>query len=116
MLKRYAVLAAFGALAAVPAAAQEKFPARPVEFTEEALRTLERYRWPGNVRELQNVIERAAILAQNVRGEAYNAVTDGHPTRKAFYLQKAQDYERAIEPLEALASLSEREQPYRPVR
>ena len=32
MLKRYAVLAALGVLAAVPAAAQEKFPARPVEF------------------------------------------------------------------------------------
>ena len=25
------------------------------------------YDWPGNVRELQNVIERAAILAQNGR-------------------------------------------------
>jgi PAS domain S-box-containing protein len=30
-------------------------------------RRLSRYDWPGNVRELQNVIERAAILAQNGR-------------------------------------------------
>jgi two-component system response regulator AtoC len=28
------------------------------------LETLQRYDWPGNVRELQNVIERAAVLAQ----------------------------------------------------
>ena len=38
-------------------------PARSVEFTDEALRTLERYRWPGNVRELQNVVEQALWMA-----------------------------------------------------
>ena len=36
---------------------------RPVTFTEEALRTLERYRWPGNVRELQNVVEQALWMS-----------------------------------------------------
>ncbi len=36
---------------------------RSVEFTEEALRTLERYRWPGNIRELQNVVEQALWMA-----------------------------------------------------
>jgi DNA-binding NtrC family response regulator len=30
---------------------------RGIEFSEEALQTLERYRWPGNVRQLQNVLE-----------------------------------------------------------
>lgn len=32
-------------------------------FDEESLHALQTYRWPGNIRELQNVIERAAILA-----------------------------------------------------
>ena len=36
-------------------------------MTEGDARRLSRYDWPGNVRELQNVIERAAILAQNGR-------------------------------------------------
>src|SRR5690606_11236073 len=36
---------------------------RAVEFSEEALRTLERYRWPGNVRELQNVVEQAIWMS-----------------------------------------------------
>jgi len=36
---------------------------RLVEFSDEALRTLERYRWPGNIRELQNVVEQALWMA-----------------------------------------------------
>jgi transcriptional regulator with PAS, ATPase and Fis domain len=36
---------------------------RPVEFSEAALRMLERYRWPGNVRELQNVVEQALWMS-----------------------------------------------------
>ena len=36
-------------------------------LSEGDARKLARYDWPGNVRELQNVIERAAILAQNGR-------------------------------------------------
>jgi transcriptional regulator with PAS, ATPase and Fis domain len=36
---------------------------RTVAFSEEALRTLERYRWPGNIRELQNVVEQALWMA-----------------------------------------------------
>jgi transcriptional regulator with PAS, ATPase and Fis domain len=37
--------------------------ARPVSFSDEALRTLERYRWPGNIRELQNVVEQALWMS-----------------------------------------------------
>jgi transcriptional regulator with GAF, ATPase, and Fis domain len=33
-------------------------------FTEDALKTLQRYSWPGNVRELKNVILRAAVHAK----------------------------------------------------
>ncbi|MFN8579782.1 MAG: sigma-54 dependent transcriptional regulator [Gemmatimonadaceae bacterium] len=36
----------------------------PPQFSEDALRVMQRYRWPGNVRELRNVIERAVLLAQ----------------------------------------------------
>ncbi|HET7057652.1 MAG TPA: sigma-54 dependent transcriptional regulator [Nitrospiraceae bacterium] len=36
---------------------------RPLAFDADALEVLSRYDWPGNVRELQNVIERAAALA-----------------------------------------------------
>jgi formate hydrogenlyase transcriptional activator len=38
-----------------------------LRLSEGDARKLSRYDWPGNVRELQNVIERAAILAQNGR-------------------------------------------------
>jgi transcriptional regulator with PAS, ATPase and Fis domain len=36
---------------------------RPVSFSDEALRTLERHRWPGNIRELQNVVEQSLWMA-----------------------------------------------------
>ena len=36
-------------------------------FADDALRALERHAWPGNVRELQNLIKRAAIMAENNR-------------------------------------------------
>jgi DNA-binding NtrC family response regulator len=35
----------------------------PIEFSEPALRMLERYRWPGNIRELQNVVEQAIWMS-----------------------------------------------------
>jgi len=41
----------------------------PLGFRPEALRALIAHRWPGNVRELQNVIERAAVIAE---GELVN--------------------------------------------
>ena len=43
---------------------------RHAAFSEEALRTLERYRWPGNIRELQNVVEQALWMANGVTVEA----------------------------------------------
>lgn len=36
---------------------------RPIRFTEEALKAMERYHWPGNVRELQNVVEQVAWMS-----------------------------------------------------
>ncbi len=34
-------------------------------FTDEALKSLMKYRWPGNVRELENTVERLIIMTQN---------------------------------------------------
>ena len=36
-----------------------------LSFTDDALKTLQRYQWPGNVRELENVVERAVVLTKN---------------------------------------------------
>ena len=36
---------------------------KPVRFTPEAIRILQRHAWPGNVRELRNVVERLILLA-----------------------------------------------------
>ena len=47
--------------------ASESKAQRGLRLSEGDARRLARYEWPGNVRELQNVIERAAILAQNGR-------------------------------------------------
>ncbi len=47
-----------------------------LRLSEADARKLSRYDWPGNVRELQNVIERAAILAQN--GRLRIDLPDGH--------------------------------------
>ncbi len=35
-------------------------------FADDALEALQKYAWPGNVRELANVVEHAAILAENL--------------------------------------------------
>jgi len=52
-----------------------------LRLSEADARKLSRYDWPGNVRELQNVIERAAILAQN--GRLRIDLPDGHATASA---------------------------------
>ncbi len=68
-------------------------------ITPEAMSSLRRYAWPGNVRELENVIERAAVLAdgpdvtpQDLPAEIREAgLTDGM-TREA-----ARTYHAAVE-------------------
>ena len=53
-----------------------------LRLSEGDARRLQRYDWPGNVRELQNVIERAAILAQNGRLRIDLPETVGAATRR----------------------------------
>jgi len=38
---------------------------KPIQVSSQALQVITSYSWPGNVRELQNVIERAAVLAES---------------------------------------------------
>jgi two-component system, NtrC family, response regulator len=38
-----------------------------LSLTEEAVRAIEAHAWPGNVRELQNIVKRAAIMAEGGR-------------------------------------------------
>jgi len=42
---------------------------RDVDFSEGALKLIERYRWPGNVRELQNVVEQSLWMSNGSRVE-----------------------------------------------
>ncbi|GAB4332216.1 MAG: sigma-54 dependent transcriptional regulator [Calditrichia bacterium] len=58
-----------------------------IGIEKEALRQLIEYDWPGNIRELQNVIERAAILADGVI-----TLRDLPPLRKESGI-KAYDFE-----------------------
>jgi two-component system, NtrC family, response regulator PilR len=44
---------------------REELERPSLRFTPEALRILEAYRFPGNVRQLQNMVERAATLAES---------------------------------------------------
>ncbi len=46
------------------------------DFTEEAVKELQKYRWTGNIRELHNVIERLVILCGNT--------IDGNDVKKNF--------------------------------
>ncbi len=47
-----------------------------VQINDEALQKLQTYAWPGNVRELENVLERAAILANKQTILANHLLTD----------------------------------------
>ncbi|HUB06319.1 MAG TPA: sigma 54-interacting transcriptional regulator [Myxococcales bacterium] len=42
----------------------ERFGKNILGFTQDAMRTLERYAWPGNVRELENEVQRLVILGE----------------------------------------------------
>jgi formate hydrogenlyase transcriptional activator len=48
-------------------------------FLPLSLERMRRYSWPGNIRELQNVVERAAILANGPRVEVRDPVLDAAP-------------------------------------
>src|SRR2546428_1229758 len=50
---------------------------KPIQgFSARSMERLTRYSWPGNIRELQNVVERAAILAQGPVLELEGTVMD----------------------------------------
>jgi DNA-binding NtrC family response regulator len=76
-----------------------------LSITDEAMQLLARYDWPGNVRELKNLIERAAVLADDVAELGpddfvfdFSAIAE----RPSVFAQIAEDESRAIR--EALKS------------
>jgi two-component system, NtrC family, response regulator PilR len=86
-----------------------------LRFTPEALRILETYPFPGNVRQLQNMVERAATLAESdqlgpetlpvaLRGDSAAAMLDGPATEIAdsFSLERYLDEAERRYLLEAL--------------
>ncbi len=75
-------------------------------FTDEAMGALERYTFPGNVRELQNVVERAAILAEGPRirlADLPDPVLHGQPRRRT-----ASESPWSSQPLETALAEAER--------
>jgi two-component system response regulator PilR (NtrC family) len=73
-----------------------------LRFSDDALALLERYRFPGNVRQLQNIVERAATLADgdllgpdtlppSLRGEAEPAASKEVTLAPGFSLERYLD-------------------------
>lgn len=94
---------------------REELERPSLHFTPEAIRILESYRFPGNVRQLQNMVERAATLAEAddlgpeslpgaLRGDSPPAVQDGSTTElaDAFSLERYLDDAERRYLLEAL--------------
>jgi DNA-binding NtrC family response regulator len=77
---------------------------RPMPFTTEAIRYLERHHWPGNVRELENLVHRELVLSdgseialQSVLGPKPAAGDVSHPVQR-FQVAKARmiaEFEKA---------------------
>jgi two-component system response regulator PilR (NtrC family) len=94
---------------------REELERPSLAFTPEALRILEAYPFPGNVRQLQNMVERAATLAESdqlgpetlpvaLRGDSGTAIPDGQTTEiaDAFSLEHYLDEAERRYLLEAL--------------
>jgi DNA-binding NtrC family response regulator len=56
-----------------------------LRLTDEAERVLSGYAWPGNVRELENVMERMAILCEDVVEADDLPMTTSGPTRPVLF-------------------------------
>jgi two-component system response regulator PilR (NtrC family) len=94
---------------------REELERPALRFTPEALRILETYAFPGNVRQLQNIVERAATLAEAeelgpetlpsaLRGDAASGIPEGPATELAesFSLERYLDEQERRYLLEAL--------------
>jgi transcriptional regulator with GAF, ATPase, and Fis domain len=64
-------------------------------FTARSMERLQAYHWPGNVRELQNVVERAAILAQGPIVDLQADLVPAQVQPAGEQVQTLEDIERA---------------------
>ena len=60
----------------------KKYALDDLEFSDEALKELNKYNWPGNIRELISVVERAAILSDNNTISLNDLFLDSRNTNK----------------------------------
>jgi two-component system, NtrC family, response regulator PilR len=94
---------------------REELERPSLRFTAEALRILETYEFPGNVRQLQNIVERAATLAESdelgpetlpsaLRGDADPGIPESPATElgESFSLERYLDEAERRYLLEAL--------------
>ncbi|CAO4177972.1 Transcriptional regulator, Fis family [Methylorubrum aminovorans] len=96
-------------------AAARRLNRADLRLTEADARRLSRYDWPGNVRELENVIERAAILAERgrlrfdlpeVRGFGPESRVSAPPVETGRPLTEEERRTRARSEIEAALQLS----------
>jgi transcriptional regulator with GAF, ATPase, and Fis domain len=73
----------------------KKFAKRLDGVSQATMERLQRYAWPGNVRELENVIERAAILAQGPRVEIEESFFGLSPSASISGMGTLAEMERA---------------------
>ncbi len=66
-------------------------------FSEQAMEILCTFAWPGNVRELENVVRRAAILAQS---EGRNIIQHNDLPREIIEKESSQQVKAVYQPLE----------------
>jgi transcriptional regulator with PAS, ATPase and Fis domain len=70
-------------------------------FTDECLKTLQRYPWPGNVRELENVVERAVVLTRgrhiNVDDLPEHLIEQAQSAPAADNVYRPQSLKKALE-------------------
>jgi two-component system NtrC family response regulator len=73
-------------------------------FAADALAALEAYAWPGNVREMENLIKRAAIMADGSQVTAADLGLDiGHAEPQPFNLRQAREEAERLAVSRALA-------------
>jgi transcriptional regulator with GAF, ATPase, and Fis domain len=78
---------------------RNRFQRRDLQFSAEALATLESYVWPGNVRELESVVQRAALLSLGpliASRDLQLSVSEpsSHPESESFHEAKCKAVER----------------------
>jgi two-component system, NtrC family, response regulator AtoC len=77
----------------------DRISRRGLTMADEALARLQAYSWPGNVRELENVVERAALLADGpviLAGDLPAEVNESEPSIQVLIPPEFADYKQVL--------------------